>query len=1323
MTSSNSLTKKKQTLFVNMGDVLAKETEQVKVEEQSWDNREDADGASSVEDSIIRDLQERLSLTVGASDDNYESDDSNTQCDCDACQEPIMSIRNPHFDRVQEHWQKLRTFIQIVYKSAIQGKPLEPAYQKQIQSIIHELATLEPHLLYKQLEAQIQEWVIETELRQLESLLSTDNVDNIPHLFISGLLESYKNLMTGADLAFPILEELQASHLSKFNITWQLLNEHIYQSCVYADPLVQNNVPVFIGKLSSTSESMESNKDLVKEFLYLDDNINSVSELWVECKRALEEYAEEQALIQGRRALLEMEWKCFKAEGGGGGGSQRKTSLINKTLKKIVTSEKQCLHSKDGASCKRSKCVSESTSNKCASLACDCMKFSHDITLSHLHQGGTDQSHSPGRGGQCLLNGKIDLSSVVAEHKLCADSSCGGTTSVVNSLTFDLDIDERPTSSTQPHTPPSRVTSSANSSVPVSHSHPPANNTGIKTATTQKLMKAKVAAAADLAASLKCRSKAPPSSGGSSVRGGTCHKVRSGCSHHTHKHGGSSNVAPEPIKRIATCEAHRTAAGNSAQSHHEDEDSDTCGGGSCSSCTPPDDSASDQSSVSNQKSSSSNVSDPRHCDCCYCEVFGHGVPSGAPVSRNYQEIRERLRLLLNKKKNNNKKNAGVATATESSNMMHGQSNARSGTGDQQLLNKLPTPRHLSAQQLQQQQQQASQSQQSVVYKGDQALSEILNFIEGKTTCKDSKKAAKKARQKEKKLQEIYQRKLEEEAAERAKLEAEKRRKEELLREKERLIKEQQRLERELQKQSQKANMKENNVNNSNNNNNNKKGKKKQQQSQQQESTTSNKKNKKKNKNNNNRGDEMPQESSHPSSQSPSPSDVPKMVTIKRVMETSGTEPTVTITLRGATPNEDKVLYTLQNGHVCPIEEKNRQAAAAAAAAAAAGGKKGKNSKGGKQQPGPPPQTVVPKRFAPTHVQHTPGVLEINVNGGLDKSGPAQLGKNGKVQGKKGGAVSGQVNISMNANRSAPSVTVGPLPSSMLPSSTHPAAFSSMSVVNVKPSSAAKKTSLAPSPASSAPLPPPQLTTSTAIQISNAISSLTSHNGEDFNIDDLRLPPGITITKVVPPMMNGTYEDNSAASSLSCDGADYDHLNKENTNLGVNVEQEPAPLSKKSRKKRNKQQKVQQELLLQQQQQQGGGDFIPNHNTGPEGTPAIIKVKGSMVTIRNPSVFPTNEEHAHPQYGVGVKSGGGKKHGGGRNKDSTRPDDWNLVDEESVFAPKDIDLENGDIDDAERELEAFKRFCSQSVPPKQKEKVHLNIKDIVLKKKRAAISCS
>lgn len=60
----------------------------------------------------------------------------------------------------------------------------------------------------------------------------------------------------------------------------------------------------------------------------------------------------------------------------------------------------------------------------------------------------------------------------------------------------------------------------------------------------------------------------------------------------------------------------------------------------------------------------------------------------------------------------------------------------------------------------------------------------------------------------------------------------------------------------------------------------------------------------------------------------------------------------------------------------------------------------------------------------------------------------------------------------------------------------------------------------------------------------------------------------------------------------------------------------------------------------------------------------------------------------------------------------------------VFTPKDIDLENDEeMDDDERELEAFKRFCLQSVPPLHKEKVNLNIKDIVLKKKSSSSSSS
>ncbi len=39
-----------------------------------------------------------------------------------------------------------------------------------------------------------------------------------------------------------------------------------------------------------------------------------------------------------------------------------------------------------------------------------------------------------------------------------------------------------------------------------------------------------------------------------------------------------------------------------------------------------------------------------------------------------------------------------------------------------------------------------------------------------------------------------------------------------------------------------------------------------------------------------------------------------------------------------------------------------------------------------------------------------------------------------------------------------------------------------------------------------------------------------------------------------------------------------------------------------------------------------------------------------------------------------------------------------------------------MDDDERELEAFKRFCFNSVPQKEKPKVKIDLKNIALKKK-------
>lgn len=59
----------------------------------------------------------------------------------------------------------------------------------------------------------------------------------------------------------------------------------------------------------------------------------------------------------------------------------------------------------------------------------------------------------------------------------------------------------------------------------------------------------------------------------------------------------------------------------------------------------------------------------------------------------------------------------------------------------------------------------------------------------------------------------------------------------------------------------------------------------------------------------------------------------------------------------------------------------------------------------------------------------------------------------------------------------------------------------------------------------------------------------------------------------------------------------------------------------------------------------------------------------------------------------------------------------------MFPQAPEEIENDDVDEYERELEAFKRFCSQSVPAESKAKVNLNLEDIVLKKKGPVIGCS
>ncbi|XP_011875803.1 PREDICTED: uncharacterized protein LOC105566421 isoform X2 [Vollenhovia emeryi] len=221
------------------------------------------------------------------------------------------------------------------------------------------------------------------------------------------------------------------------------------------------------------------------------------------------------------------------------------------------------------------------------------------------------------------------------------------------------------------------------------------------------------------------------------------HSIHQGrCNTHSHAHG----PLPDLTKNTGPCSHPRLRPLNHTphachkQANVEHIKRMSCndlssGDGDCS------DSGSSQGDSCSTSSSAQRDANVRHCDCCYCEVFGHGMPSVAPVSRNYKEMRERLRQLLTKKNAKKCKTVGGCSPQKSpseSSIPNVNSEAKAVTSS--ILRSNTPISTMSTVQYNQRDQ--------------RDLEKLLEFIEGNQSGKkDNKKAEKKARQKQRKLEE------------------------------------------------------------------------------------------------------------------------------------------------------------------------------------------------------------------------------------------------------------------------------------------------------------------------------------------------------------------------------------------------------------------------------------------------------------------------------------------------------------------------------------------------------------------------------------------
>ncbi|XP_063221682.1 uncharacterized protein LOC134530617 isoform X2 [Bacillus rossius redtenbacheri] len=1615
--------KRKSIKSGNMGDVLGKECGDIEkdnlLEETCGEDvREEADGAPSKDEQSFQ-----LSDDPGLADVNTPDDGKNEEnspeaamvgsvqqeerCACEACKnrqeqaaEQMKEMRCLH-----SYWMELRQYIRNVYRNAVEGRSTQDEELEEVDrmsDLVNKLCAKDPHQLFQRLEAQVQEFVIEAKVRQLELLHREKQTPEIARIFLTGLLEGYEKLCIAARLLIKLLEPLEKGHLQKFNLTWEVLNKHLYQSCVYTDPLVQNNLPHYIAQLRTLLPGKNQvYSALVHQYLAFDDEMTLIGAMWRDTETLVHEYNQEQATMKAKQRMLREDWELFKAQrkliqqkmwsktaselrefdeqlltlaslgvrdspedpGSGGGAyclgcsSRRGCPCDECAITHLLTcgglitppdspgptshggSHKGDLDLRlDGEGCdlapegdpvldiqeldgampdgcgdsdpgvKELSAGTQPQPQSCECHVCTAPSMStmelmenyecHSCVQQqgtpvaganiNLHAGGFHlypHIHGTGGGGDAgslyphlynihpslltQLGSKHSHLGVHLQDQLQVQCSDGGTGGEKNVASTVLAESLPPASSPQPSLPPTSgpvsppkqpqhkatLPSQAHSSQPGSNpcreqlgktTSGPGQHSSASTQTSPSKVKQHqplppqpqsqptashrtlVRPRLPINSVVQLKKGQSPEGMLPAAPGTVRHSTTQTQQGHGHVHSHNHQPLPDVVKSAATSTTHfhQPAQGKapghtclkglkSASGNAEPIKRVPCG--DYESEIPELEDSSSQDDSCSERSSSTTAStqrDSRHCDCCYCEVFGHGMPSVAPVSRNYQEMRERLRLLLTKKKAKCKGNSPASGTTPPSPVPVPDTSAKPpataataappGTALLAPAFSTAVPEELGD------------------VKDPRDLEALLDFIEGNqsTRCKDAKKAAKKARQKQKKLEEK---------------------------------------EKEKKVPGTKADTTEKTS----------------------EVTIT--------------VVDSPPESpaSYPlqqprkgSGSPPKKSELPpacnsseecahppQMVTIKRVIEPNGAEPTVTITLKGTTPDEDKVLFTLINGQVLPSQDKSKVVnepvhhqgttcrstptnCSMVGAGGVNGGGKKKKSKNGCNPP-----VIVPNVAQPTPPLSPPSKPVAQHSSARSVQQPLAA------------------KLPMNISKSQNTATV-------------PSAKVSLKVVGV----AGVQREVAPS------------------MEGPGKGRQESAGSRSFSLESLKLPPGITITKVdnsaVPFQKKQTSRPESAmphgnpahVASSNVIVVDTGKM-KDDLSIPRDFREDMAGnVSKKKNKKKNKtgssdvvvngingsasitrvpvQQSTRvvpiatqatgvagrgsnnvraqsQPCFLLPSQKQNGHAPNMNANSRVYMGQAIFKVNGSTVTIRNPAMdstprFPvpivngdiakknsscngangkTGKKMSPSSVVNGVASKGKEnlslhtqKYPGGdgsaprsrvpsqvefssmngvhpgkvtpqngrqglggpvtgavppRMRVSTTPqpclseqrksivvpgrlangsqsfasrvaaaqsqalsaandakkkrkkkksagdhdhgDDWNLV--ENVFAPKDIDLENGDIDDAERELEAFKRFCFNSVPPKQKEKVHLNIKDIVLKKKSSAIGCS
>ncbi|KAG5898856.1 hypothetical protein JTB14_014283 [Gonioctena quinquepunctata] len=415
--------------------------------------------------------------------------------------------------------------------------------------------------------------------------------------------------------------------------------------------------------------------------------------------------------------------------------------------------------------------------------------------------------------------------------------------------------------------------------------------------------------------------------------------------------------------------------------------------------------------------------------------------------------------------------------------------------------------------------------------------------------------------------------------------------------------------------------------------------------------------------------------------------IPAMVTIKRIAESGSSSPTVTITLKGSTPDQDKLLYTLVNGSddISSNQQTENNGDDA----------KGKKNKKKSKQNQVQPATVVTKELKVTVALDNNRVEQNSKK--VDKNPAKALMESNKAvsKQKESKKIGRQDDLPLPMLRLPPGITItkveGPVSNRNYPVSngedqkgtTINVGKSGVIVVDTEKLSSDKQN-----------VDPAQTKTGNYSKKNKKKKKKMTENQQ-------------SVPKQEPPPVIDKNVDSCAPAAIFTNenGMVTIRSSRLQHSLSNGAALNPMPMSMPSLPPDVRKSKANPTPYVPPPVEEKNEVMSPfNAQEILSGLPGIEITKVDKRAVKSDSEI--NKSCQTAQVSIIPASNGGEKF-------SFDKDDWLLYD--SVFTPRDV-LED-DMDAEELELEAFKRFCQQSIPPKRKEKVaHLNVADIVLKKK-------